>query len=82
MELPNAATGTVAKHVSAVYYEAIPPTKIYRTYPVHHPDRTAETVVLAKAPRKLADCRSIPVPTAPGISETSYDPAQASRRLP
>ncbi|MCK5945582.1 MAG: hypothetical protein KAI24_26570 [Planctomycetes bacterium] len=42
MELPNAATGQPAKHVSAEFYYAIPTHTIYRTFPVYHPDHEPE----------------------------------------
>jgi hypothetical protein len=42
MELPNAVTGEPARHVPAAFYEAIPATVIYRTWPVYHPDHEPE----------------------------------------
>lgn len=38
LELPNAATGVAAKHVGAEFYERIPATTLFRTYPLYHPD--------------------------------------------
>lgn len=39
LELPNAATGVSARHVSSEFYYGIPATTVFRSFPVYHPDR-------------------------------------------